>query len=173
MPIPRLEQTRGAVIGRAVAVMVLAFSIQVSGGDESGTGTLEWVGGGSAVLVIDQMVLFETRQEGFYRVCPLVPDLKRQPFCRRFESAMLGACKNGGEVFIVLANGELHHVNNALIGVDGGYEPVFRPDEPLQLDSVWLPYKNCRFQAHLPEVFAISQGHSVLHFTGEQWEPVH
>lgn len=126
--------------------------------------------GPTEVVVIDGLALFASEEGGIYRVCPVDRELAKQPFCRQFTSPMLGACANGDDVFIVLANGDLHHVNNALIGVDGGYEPVFHPDKPLQLVSAWLPNETCLLSKHrFPEVFAVNRENTVLHFAGENW----
>lgn len=118
------------------------------------------------------LVLYGGSVANAYRVCPWVPGAETQPFCRHFTAPMLGACERGDEVQLVLANGEIYRVNNALIGSDGGFEPAFRPDTPTFLKAAWLPDTGCPAEGVLAEVFAIGVQGDLLHFNGAGWRPV-
>ena len=122
--------------------------------------------------VVNDITLYSSNIDGIHQICPQVADAGRQPFCRKFNSPMLDACGNGDMIFLVLANGDIHHVNNALIGIDGGFNAAFHSDQPLQLHSAWMPKQKCGLKSGLPQVLAIDGHGSVMHFDGKTWQPM-
>lgn len=116
-----------------------------------------------------RLILYGTDMKGVNRVCPWIPGAEKQPFCRRFEAALRAVCGRGDEFVVVLANGELHRVNSAMIGKDGGFEPAFRPPSPLDLKAVWLPDPACDSRDGLPQAFALQADRSLAHFDGTAW----
>jgi hypothetical protein len=117
------------------------------------------------------LVLYGASDGQSHQVCPWLPQTMQQPFCRAFPSPLLGACGYRNELHIILANGSIHRVSSALIGTDGGFEPVFSPQKSILLKAAWMPVQDCVAEFGLPEVFAISEDNAFLHFDGKHWEP--
>jgi hypothetical protein len=117
-----------------------------------------------------KLVLLGGRRDGEHIVCPLRPNAGKQPFCRRFGSPMLDACGTGQTVLIALADGELHRVNNVLIGANGKFDPVFRPQKSLELSTAWLPQRDCERESGLPGVVAVDSDGRIVHFNGRHWQ---
>ena len=117
------------------------------------------------------LILLTTVESNGHRLCPRSPRATQQPFCRRFELPVRGVCGDEHDVYLVLSNGQLHHVNNALIGEDGSFGPAFNPARPLNLRSAWVPGGRCGSGHSLPEVFAIDEGDVLVHFNGRNWQP--
>jgi hypothetical protein len=123
----------------------------------------------SQSTVVKDIALYGSSIEGVHQVCPPVADAGSQPFCRKFNSPMLDACGSEVTIYLVLANGDIHQVNNALIGIDGGFDAAFHSDQPLELHSAWVPKQSCGHKSGLPEVLAIDGLGNVMHFNGERW----
>jgi hypothetical protein len=112
--------------------------------------------------------LYGSDAKGGHLVCPRIAKSARQPFCRGFPSPVRGACGTVDKVYIFLADGTIHLVNNALIGQGGSFEPIFHPAEALHLDGIWMPEPGCDPDSGSPDVFAIGRG-GVLRFDGSAW----
>ena len=118
------------------------------------------------------LVLFQSGGEAEFRICPEVRGVNHQPFCRRFEVPVLGACGLTSDLRLVLANGEIHHVNQALIGVDGDFEPSHRPKQAMELARVWIPQELCFPGDEFINVMAVSAAGSLWHFDGQGWSRI-
>ena len=119
-----------------------------------------------------QLVLFGVNEGNSHRVCPRFSNKARQPFCRQFSSKMIGACGSHDRVVLVMANGDIHHVNGALMGLDGDFEPVIHPKNPVHVRSAFFTEQECASHDQLPEVIAVSQNGKWIHFNGVDWQPV-
>jgi hypothetical protein len=117
------------------------------------------------------LALLAGRERDQQLVCPYSQIVIRQPFCRRFTSPMIGACGDHERIIILLANGELHRVNSALMSDDGSFEPTHRPAENLELTTPHFSTQNCHTSDILPEIFALNQESSCFHFDGSGWAP--
>lgn len=117
----------------------------------------------------DELLVLYTSGTDGNRVCPWIPDAYRQPFCRQFNAPMRGACGNHETIHLVLANGEIHRVNDALLGKDGQFGPIYQPDEPLELKFAWVPEKTCA-PDRIPEVYAVDVSSGLVHFNGRSWQ---
>jgi hypothetical protein len=115
------------------------------------------------------LVLYHGPEPGKLTVCPRVQGLDHQPFCRTFEAAVLSACGKHEELQLVLANGDVHRVNNALLDALGSMEPVHRPDQPLELVEAWMPEEICHPGEGLNDVLAVAVSGDLWHFDGENW----
>ena len=118
------------------------------------------------------LVLLRRDGDGGFRVCPEVKDMNHQPFCRRFSTPVLAACGNAEELQLVLANGEIHRVNRALIGVDGSFEPSHRPDQAMELARVWMPEQSCFPGDGFNHVLAVTASGNLWHFDGKSWRRI-
>lgn len=112
------------------------------------------------------------RDESAHVVCPHVPGSAHQPFCRAFAADLLGVCGHRNALKLVLANGELHRVDSALIGIDGSFEPAHRPEQPLDLRRAWLPGEECELTEDLPEVVATDRVGQLWLFDGSAWQAI-
>lgn len=115
------------------------------------------------------LVLYRGSEPGKLKVCPRVQGLVHQPFCRTFDAAVLSACGMREELQLVLANGDVHRVNNALLDARGSMEPVYRPDQPLELVEAWMPEEICHPGKGLNDVLAVAASGDLLHFDGQNW----
>jgi hypothetical protein len=104
-------------------------------------------------------------------VCPYLPGARTQPFCRQFDSPMVGACGHSDRIHIVLGNGDIHLVNNAVIDAGGTFAPLHTQPAGLQLTDAWFPEQGCPDDA-LPEVFATSAAGGLWHFDRQAWQPL-
>ena len=102
-------------------------------------------------------------------LCPKKADARLQPFCRKFTAPLLVASGDSGHVQLVLRNGEIHHLDSALIAADGSMRPAVSPASPMQLVSAWIPREECRPEQHLATVFAMDQAGHLWQFDGRQW----
>lgn len=117
-----------------------------------------------------QLILYAGSRDGVYRVCPWVSGAARQPFCRRFESRLVGACGTGNEIIIVLASGDIHRVNYALVNAAGTFEPAYNHPDTLQLTAASLPEPDClSVDGTLPNIFAINAMCELMQFDNEAW----
>lgn len=116
------------------------------------------------------LILLTGRDGSRNWVCPFLPGRATQPFCRRFETPVLTACGRRDRIQIVLASGEIHRVDFAMIGTDGGFDPVFRPRPPLALSSAWIPRRDCDLTGGSANVIAVDRAGELLHFDGEKWQ---
>jgi hypothetical protein len=110
------------------------------------------------------------RDASAHVVCPHLPGSDHQPFCREFAAGLLSVCGHRDALQLVLANGEVHQVNGALIGIDGGFEPAYRPEQPLDLASAWLPNAECDLTEESPEVVAMDKAGQLWLFDGHAWQ---
>ena len=117
-----------------------------------------------------QLILYAGNRDGVYRVCPWVSGAPRQPFCRRFESRLVGACGIADDIIIVLASGDIHRVNYALVNAGGNFEPAYDHPDTLQLTAALLPEPDCLSgDEALPNIFAINAASELMQFDGEAW----
>ena len=117
-----------------------------------------------------QLISYAGSRDGVYRVCPWVSGAARQPFCRRFESRLVGACGIGSDIIIVLASGDIHRVNYALVNADGDFEPAYDHPDTLQLTAALLPEPDClSADGILPNIFAINVVSELMQFDGGAW----
>ena len=120
-----------------------------------------------------QLILYAGSRDGAYRICPWVSGAARQPFCRRFESRLVGACGTGNEIIIVLASGDIHRVNYALVNAAGTFEPAYKHPDTLQLTAALLPEPDClSVDGTLPNIFAINVTGELMQFDSEAWRVV-
>jgi hypothetical protein len=112
------------------------------------------------------------RNASTHVVCPHLPGSDHQPFCREFAAGLLSVCGHRNALQLVLANGEVHQVNGALIGIDGGFEPAYRPEQPLDLASAWLPNAECDLTEESPEVVAMDKAGQLWLFDGRAWQAI-
>jgi len=117
-----------------------------------------------------QLILLGTSEADMHRVCPWLQGHRRQPFCRQFNSPMKAACGSSERVLIVLKNGDIHQVNQALIGQGGIFEPVFHPAIPLELESIWIQDSHCESGSSLPDIYALATLGNLLRFDGHSWQ---
>ncbi|MDX1461221.1 MAG: hypothetical protein R3348_09220 [Xanthomonadales bacterium] len=115
-----------------------------------------------------QFFMYGLDESGAYRLCPRLKNVSRQPFCRKFPAALLAACGDGDLITLLLANGEIHRVNDALIRPDGSFEPVFRPHGLHRLRAAWFPDEGCDPRGGLPEMFAAGEN-GLMHFVDKAW----
>lgn len=117
-----------------------------------------------------QVILYAGSREGVHRVCPWLSGAARQPFCRRFESRLVGACGIGDDIIIVLASGDIHRVNYALVNAGGNFEPAYDYPDTLQLTAALLPRPDCLSgDGTLPNIYAINTANELLQFDGQAW----
>ena len=115
------------------------------------------------------LVLYRGSDPGKLKICPRVQGLVHQPFCRSFDAAVLSACGRREDVQLVLASGEVHRLNSALLGEQGSLEPVYRPNRPLELVEAWMPAKICHPDKGLNDVLAVAVSGDLWHFNGQNW----
>lgn len=118
------------------------------------------------------IVLFHGSRSDTRRVCPVTPGLGQQPFCRTFSATVLAACGSAGDLQLVLANGEVHHVNGALIGIDGGFKPARQPTRALNLVKAWVPRENCNPADGFSDILAVAADGELWHFDDLGWQHV-
>jgi hypothetical protein len=120
----------------------------------------------------NSLVLYGGETKKGHMVCPWIATSENQPFCRNFTSPMRGACGSGEKVFIVLADGAIHLVNNTLIGSNNDFKPIFQPRITLNLEDVWLAESGCSSDSGIPEALAIRSDGSMVRFDGSAWKVV-
>jgi hypothetical protein len=118
----------------------------------------------------NDLLLHISVDQDSHLVCPHVPGSEHQPFCREFAADLLSVCGHRDALQLVLANGEVHRVNSALIGIDGSFEPTHRPDQPLDLASAWLPGEECDLAKESPDVVAMDTAGQLWLFDGNAWQ---
>jgi hypothetical protein len=106
------------------------------------------------------------------RVCPQTTDAQRQPFCRQFSDPVRNICGDIDHVYLVLANGDLHLVNNALIGVNGDFNATFHSDFPVNLRSAWFTEEETCQGISLPKILGMNEKGTLLMFDGKKWQKV-
>ena len=107
-----------------------------------------------------------------HRICPQTPDTQRQPFCRQFNVPVRGICGDLDHIYLVLANGDIHLVNSALIGVNGDFNATFHPDIPINLQSAWFIEEETCKGISLPRILGMNQNGTLLMFDGKKWQKV-
>jgi hypothetical protein len=117
------------------------------------------------------VVLYGGQQGASEVVCPYLPAARLQPFCRHFGSPMVGACGHSDRIHIVLGNGDIHRVNNAVIDAGGTFAPLHTQSAGLQLTDAWFPEQGCPDDA-MPEAFATNAAGGLWHFDGRGWRSV-
>lgn len=115
------------------------------------------------------LVLYRGQETNRYEICPRVPGMQRQPFCRTFKAPVLSACGLQDGLQLVLANGDVHQLNSALLGSGGSFEPAHRPVRPLTLVEAWIPGDTQRPGVGLNDVLAVGPRGDLWHFDGEGW----
>jgi hypothetical protein len=105
-------------------------------------------------------------------VCPQILGHAEQPFCRRFSAAVVGACQRGESLQIVLADGDIHQVDHALIGTAGSFTPAHHREHALSLRDAWFPEGTCGAGAVMAQVVALDDSGKLMHFDGAHWRKV-
>lgn len=105
-------------------------------------------------------------------VCPHIAGRTNQPLCRRFASDLLGVCHEGSHFQLVLANGDIHRVDHALLDADGSYTPIHHPEPPLSLRLAWIPSYSCYPEAGSAEIIAVDHENNLLRFDGKGWHRI-
>ena len=118
------------------------------------------------------LVLYQGQRTGGHEVCPRVPGMSHQPFCRTFKSPVLGACGLHNGLQVVLANGDVHQLNSALLSAGGSFEPAHRPDRPLDLAEAWMPERAHQAGQGLSDVLAVATSGDLWHFNGKHWQQI-
>jgi len=134
--------------------------------DSQGSPTRLWS------AVDEGLVLFIDSEAGGYSVCPRVNGMNRQPFCRAFAAPVLAVCGLSDKLQLVLSNGEVHRVNSALMGINGGFEPAYRPQQSLELVKAWMPEEICDTSAGLGNILAVAASGGLWHFDGRSWQQI-
>lgn len=137
-----------------------------------GSGLLAADNGDSRVLwsAHDRSLAIVDGDDAAHReLCPKKADARLQPFCRKFTAPLLVACGDSRHVQLVLRNGEVHHLDSALLAADGSLRPAVTPASPMQLVSAWIPLGQCRPEQHLATVFAMDREGHLWQFDGRQW----
>lgn len=116
-------------------------------------------------------LLVEPEGEGRW-VCARIAGRAHQPLCRRFASDLLGVCHEGSHFQLVLANGDIHRVDHALLDADGSFTPVHHPEQSLILRSAWIPSDSCYPGAGSAEIIAVDHESNLLHFDGKGWHRI-
>lgn len=117
------------------------------------------------------VVVYGGQQGAREIVCPYLPGARLQPFCRHFGSPMVGACGHSDRIHIILGNGDIHLVNNAMIDAGGTFAPLYAQPAGLHLTDAWFPEQGCSDDA-LPEAFATNAAGGVWHFDKQAWRPL-
>ena len=102
-------------------------------------------------------------------ICAEIPGQARQPFCRRFQARLVGACQGKGLFKLVLANGDIHVVDRALMGRKYSFAPAHRSPDSVELVEAWLPQQECMPADGISSVFAIDRKGQFRHFNGRRW----
>ena len=118
------------------------------------------------------LVLYQGRKNDGREVCPRVPGMLHQPFCRTFKAPVLGARGLLEGLQLVLANGDVHQLDSALLGVGGSFEPAHRPVHPLDLAEAWIPEPVRQPGQGLNEVLAVATSGDLWHFNGQHWQQI-
>ena len=105
----------------------------------------------------------------FNVVCPHIPGAQQQPFCRAYSQPMLTACGESGDIKMITADGDVHHINNFLVE-QSGIDPLHDEPVPLFLTGVWVPPHACLPGAIKPLfMYAIRNTSEIWRFDGDQW----
>jgi hypothetical protein len=100
-------------------------------------------------------------------VCPHIAGRAHQPLCRRFASDLLGVCHESNHFQLVLANGDIHRVDHALLETDGSFAPVHHPEQSLSLRLAWIPSDSCDPEAGSADIIAVDHESNLLRFDGK------
>jgi hypothetical protein len=114
-------------------------------------------------------VIYSVQGYNGNKVCPKLMDVGAQPFCRLFPSSIVEVCGDNNGVILVLANGDIHHLNRFLIGRQGNLQPAHHPTAPTDFVEAWIPSDACNHIEKLPRVFAVDKGQVAWHFDGTHW----
>jgi hypothetical protein len=125
-----------------------------------------------SALTVDNLTIKSEYVAGRYRTCPLYTTNTRRAFCRNFDSPPLAACGHSDDFYLILSDGELHRVNDALIGKNGGFNASYESESTLHLETAWLPTRDCNPIDGPPEVLAMDQKGQIQHFDGDHWHSV-
>jgi len=105
----------------------------------------------------------------FNVICPHIPGAQQQPFCRAYSQPMLTACGESGDIKIITAAGDVHHVDNFLAD-QSGFDPIHDEPVPLFLTGVWVPPDACLPGALEPlSMYGIRNTNQIWHFDGSDW----
>ena len=116
-----------------------------------------------------ELKLYATDGERGSRICPVLRDRDQQPFCREFNSRVIGVCGQVDELLIVLASGDVHRLNYALMRANGSLEPIYTQRDSLSLTEAWIPVSNCIISSDLPHIYAVTSQKRVMHFYQQSW----
>ena len=114
------------------------------------------------------VVLYESLGQ-FNVICPYHPDAQQQPFCRAYSQPMLTACGQSNDIKMLMASGNIEHVNNFLADLSDN-QPLHVEAVPLFLTAIWVPPMACLPGSIEPlELFAIRNGNEFWQFDGGEW----
>ncbi len=132
------------------------------------TGNTDTIYTGAWISPEQDVVLFESLGQ-FNVICPYLPDETNQPFCRAYSQPMLTACGNSNDIKMLMASGDIQHVDNFLGDLSNG-QPLHTEAVPLFLTAIWAPPLACLPGSIEPEeLFAIRSGNEFWHFDGAEW----
>ncbi len=123
-------------------------------------------------LTVDDLTIETNPVGGKYRTCPSHDNESKRAFCRNFNSRPLAACGQGDDFYLILSDGEVHRVNDALIGKNGNFDATFQSDSVMQLAAAWLPANACNPVDGPPEIIAMDYDGRLQHFDGDHWHSV-
>jgi len=116
----------------------------------------------------EDVVLFESLGQ-FNIICPYLPELVDQPFCRAYQQPMLAACGNSNDIKMLMASGNIEHIDNFLGDLSNNM-PLHTEAVPLFLTAIWAPEMACLPGSIEPlELFAIRNGNQFWYFDGSNW----
>ena len=132
------------------------------------TGNTDTIYTGTWIAPEEDVVLFESLGQ-FNIICPYLPELVDQPFCRAYQQPMLTACGNSNDIKMLMASGNIEHVDNFLGDLSNNM-PLHTEAVPLFLTAIWAPEMACLPGPIEPlDLFAIRSGNQFWHFDGSNW----
>ena len=160
-------------IGRGFLAALLIFgSLSLSADPSKSPPNKEIVKTSVWASANQKLVLNLSAVDEGHRICPQTPDTQRQPFCRQFNVPVRGICGDLDHIYLVLANGDIHLVNSALIGVNGDFNATFHPDIPINLQSAWfIEEESCQY-GRMPSIQGMNDTGVLVRFDGEKWQAV-
>ncbi|WP_223787372.1 DUF11 domain-containing protein [Marinicella meishanensis] len=136
--------------------------------DQLFTGSSDTIYTGTWISPEEDVVLYESLGQ-FNVICPYLPNEPTQPFCRAYSQPMLTACGESNDIKLLMASGNIEHVNNLLQDQSNNL-PLHEEAVPLFLNAIWVPPLACLPGSIEPtELFAIRGGDEFWYFDGAEW----